>query len=69
MKDSCYGCPDRTPICHGKDEQGNWNCEDWGRRQAEKEALQKAQSTEKAMKSYYGALHVRIEKRRKSHHK
>ena len=69
MREDCYGCPARTPICHGKDEQGNWRCKDWGRRQAEKDALRKAKTEDKAMQGYYGARHIRIELRKKSHHK
>lgn len=69
MRDNCYGCPDRTPICHGKDEQGNWRCKDWGRRQGEKDALRKAKTEDKAMQGYYGARHIRIVMRKKSHHK
>ena len=60
MRDSCYGCPDRTTICHGKDEQGNWRCKDWARMQEKKEKEEQQKQALRDIKGYFKAKKQRI---------
>ena len=59
-KDSCFGCTERTPICHGKDENGNWRCKNWGEKQDEKQRQEKAKREMRDVKAYYKAKKMRI---------
>lgn len=39
LRGPCLNCEERRVGCHGKNEDGQWRCEAWGRHQEEADKL------------------------------
>ena len=66
--DTCKGCERRQIGCHGKQEDGTWRCEAWGREQDAKAAGHASARFERDAENYVADQRVARERRRKSHH-
>lgn len=63
----CYRCTERTPHCHGRNEDGTYRCEKWEKQVAADEARRKKDAEAVDYKSYRFDLKVRTEKEQKRH--
>lgn len=67
--DECYGCQRRFLGCHGKNKDGSWRCETWGRSQEGVEDTAKKKLLKIDFNNYKCDALSAATRRRKAHHK
>lgn len=67
-KNVCWGCTERKIGCHGKDEEGNWRCRDWGKEQDGKEAERQHRREQYIANCYFADFRKALLKKEQSHH-
>lgn len=68
MVGCCFMCRKRTLGCHGKDEEGNWRCREWGEEQERKEAEKQQRQEQYLMSCYLADFRKEKMRKEKSHH-
>ena len=68
----CHGCTRRTAICHGRNEDGTWRCNDW-RLEEEAKARERAEKQEALRKAlvrqeYFSESRARFLRRKRNKH-
>ena len=68
MRGCCFMCRKRTLGCHGKDEDGNWLCEEWGKEKDRKEAERQYRREQYITNSYFADFRKEKLKKEQAHH-
>ena len=63
----CHGCRTRVLGCHGKNEDGSWKCEDWGKEQEAKEADYQRRREQYITDCYFADFRKEKMKQEKAH--
>lgn len=64
---SCEGCQERTPWCHGRNEDGTYRCEHWKKQEEETLERRKKQRGDSDYSSYRHDVRKAKERRVRNH--